>query len=77
MGHQVKALVDGVDRFVGIDHYKRCSEVVTKGRDGQVVKRGNIPTSKQALSDLLGEAAKQVMSGDCAPVLARTMVRRG
>jgi len=60
VGHQVKALVDGVDEFIGIDHHKRRSEVIIKGRDGQVVKRGNIPTSKEALSDLLGEAHGKV-----------------
>jgi transposase len=60
MVHRVKALVDGVDEFIGIDHHKRCCEVVIKGRDGRVVNRGNIPTSKEALEVLLGEANGQV-----------------
>jgi transposase len=60
MAHQVKALVDGVDEFIGIDHHKRRSEVIIKDRDGQVVKRGNIPTSKEALEGMLGEADGKV-----------------
>ena len=54
MAHRVKALADGVDEFIGIDHHKRRSEVIIKGPDGQVIKRGNIPTSKEALKGLLG-----------------------
>jgi len=56
MAHQVKALVDGVDQFIGIDHHKSRSQVMIKDRDGNVVKRGNIPTIKYALEAFLGKA---------------------
>jgi len=60
MAHQVKALVDGVDEFIGIDHHKRRSEVIIKDRNGRVVNRANIPTHKEALKGLLGEAEGKV-----------------
>jgi len=52
---QVRALVDGVDEFIGIDHHKRRSQVMIKDRRGRVVKRGNIPTDKESLRRFLGD----------------------
>jgi transposase len=55
MGIKVRALVEGVDQFIGIDHHKRRSQLLIKDREGRVVKRGNIVTSRKALSDFLGD----------------------
>jgi transposase len=54
MAPQVRALVDGFDEFVGIDHHKRRCQVMIKDREGQVVKRGSIPTNREVLAAFLG-----------------------
>lgn len=51
---KVKALVDGVDEFIGIDHHKRYSRVMIKDHEGRVVKRGNIQTNLEAFKSFLG-----------------------
>lgn len=51
---KVKALIDGVDEFVGIDHHKRRCEVMIKNRDGEIVKRGSVRTTRKAFEKFLG-----------------------
>lgn len=51
---EVKALVDGVDEFIGIDHHKVHSQVLVKDREGKVLKRGRIATRREALGKFLG-----------------------
>jgi len=60
VAHPVKALVEGVDEFVGIDHHKRRCEVIIKDRNGEVVKRVNIATSKAALEHVLADGEGKV-----------------
>jgi len=57
---KVKALVENVDEFIGIDHHKRNSQLMIKNREGEVVKRGNIPTSREALERFLGDGGGKV-----------------
>jgi transposase len=54
MAPQIRALVDGFDEFVGIDHHKRRCQVMIKDRQGRVVKRGSVPTQREALAAFLG-----------------------
>jgi len=51
---QVRALVDGVDEFIGIDHHKKFCQVMVKDREGHVIKSGRVVTQKAALSKFLG-----------------------
>lgn len=53
---KVKALVDGVDEFVGIDHHKKFCQVIVKDREGRVLKSGRVATKREALVEFLGEA---------------------
>jgi len=62
VGIKVRALVDGVDQFIGIDHHKRRSQVLIKDREGRVIKCGNIETSREALADFLGDGDGLVRS---------------
>ena len=55
MAVQVRALVDGYDEFIGIDHHKKRCQVMIKDREGRVVKRGSVPTNREALAAFLGE----------------------
>lgn len=55
MAQPVRALVDGVDEFIGIDHHKKRCQVMVKDRQGQVLRRGNIPTRRDALEAFLGQ----------------------
>ena len=55
MAQPVRALVDGVDEFIGIDHHKKRRQVMVKDRQGHVLRRGNIPTRREALEGFLGE----------------------
>ena len=50
-----KALVEGVDEFVGIDHHKQRCQVMIKDRQGQVLREGKMPTQRDALAEFLGE----------------------
>jgi len=43
---KIKALVDDYDRFIGIDHHKRTSYLTVKDREGNTLKRGNIPRAR-------------------------------
>ena len=54
MAQQMKTLVEGVDEFIGIDHHKRRSQLMTTNREGKVIQRGNIETSREALKSFLG-----------------------
>lgn len=57
METRIRALIDDYERFIGVDHHKRSSYVTIKDREGDTVKRGSIPTSREALSMFLdGEA---------------------
>lgn len=51
----VKALVDGVDEFIGIDHHKHRCQVMVKDRHGRVLREGKIPTQREALERFLGD----------------------
>jgi transposase len=62
MGIRIRALVEGVDQFIGIDHHKRRSHLLIKDREGRVVKRGDIATSRETLSDFLGDGEGLVRS---------------
>jgi transposase len=55
MAQPVRALVDGVDEFIGIDHHKKRCQVMVKDRQGHVLRRGNIPTQREALERFLGD----------------------
>lgn len=48
MEARIRALVNDYDRFVGIDHHKKTSYLTVK--DGTTLKRGSIPTSREALT---------------------------
>jgi transposase len=51
---EVKALVGGVDEFIGIDHHKVSSQVLVRDREGKVLKRGRIASRQAALWKFLG-----------------------
>jgi len=63
---KIKALVDDYDRFIGIDHHKRTSYLTVKDREGNTLKRGNIPTSKKALSLFLDDGENENGSASIA-----------
>lgn len=48
-----KALVEGYDRFIGIDGHKRTCHVTIKDPQGKTVKRGGIVTGKASVRDFL------------------------
>lgn len=52
---QVRALVEGYDEFIGIDHHKMRCQVMINDREGPVVKRGSVPTDRDALAAFIGE----------------------
>ena len=60
MRREVKALVDGVDEFIGIDHHKLSSQVLVRDREGNVLKRGQIASRQGALTKFLGPANGRV-----------------
>lgn len=66
MQAKIKALVDDYDRFIGIDHHKRTSYLTVKDREGNTLKRGNIPTSKNALSLFLDDGKNENGSASIA-----------
>lgn len=49
MQAKIRALIDDYDQFIGIDHHKRTSYLTVKDREGNILKKGTIPTSKNAL----------------------------
>jgi len=51
-----RALVDGVDEFIGIDHHKKNCQVIMKDVQGNVIKRGRVFTKREALENFLGES---------------------
>jgi transposase len=55
MAQRVRALVEGVDEFIGVDHHKKRCQVMVKDRQGQVLRRGNVATQRKALETFLGE----------------------
>ena len=55
MAQRVRALVQGVDEFIGIDHHKQRCQVVVKDREGQVLRRGKVPTDRESLGRFLGD----------------------
>lgn len=59
METKVKALVDGVDQFIGIDHHKKTSYITIKDRQGEIIKRGNIDTRPDALSAFLKDGTQE------------------
>jgi transposase len=69
MATQVRALVDGFDEFVGIDHHKRRCQVMIKDREGRVVKRGSVPTKREALAAFLdpGEGVRRLATFEAGP----------
>jgi hypothetical protein len=56
----VKALVEGVDEFIGIDRHKQRCQVMVKDRQGRVLREGKIPTQREALERFLGEPNRAV-----------------
>jgi transposase len=54
MRREVKALVDGVDEFIGIDHHKLRSQVLVRDREGKVLRRGRIASRQESLWKFLG-----------------------
>lgn len=56
MQAKVRALIDGVDEFIGIDHHKKFCQVIVKDREGNVLKRGRVRTNHDAFAKFLGEA---------------------
>jgi len=59
METRARALVDGVDQFIGIDHHKKTSYITIKDRQGEVIKRGNIDTRPDALSAFLKDGIQE------------------
>ncbi len=59
METRVRALVEGFDNFIGIDHHKKMSYITVRDREGNIVKRGAIPTKKDALSLFLGNNSQE------------------
>jgi transposase len=55
MAQRVRALVEGVDEFIGIDHHKKRCQVMVKDRQGRVLRRGSVATQRAALEQFLGE----------------------
>ncbi len=55
MAVQVRALVNGYDQFIGIDHHKMRCQVTIKDREGRIVKRGSVPTNRDALAAFFGD----------------------
>lgn len=53
MKTNVRALVDGYDHFIGIDHHKRTSYVTIKDREGEIVKKGGIVSTKASIADFI------------------------
>lgn len=53
MESKIKALVDGYDQFIGIDHHKEKSYITIKDRNGEVIKRENIRTGRENLKAAL------------------------
>ncbi len=60
MAWQVRAVVDGVDEFIGIDHHKRYSQILIRDGHGQVLKRGRVPSTRAALTQFLGPRGGRV-----------------
>lgn len=56
MKTKVRALVDGFDQFIGVDHHKKTSYITIKDRQGEIIKKGNIDTSWYELAQFLQEA---------------------
>lgn len=50
---KLRALVEDVDQFIGIDHHKRTSYVTIKDPQGEVIKRGGVVTSRASVIDFL------------------------
>lgn len=42
---KIKAPVDDVDFFLGIDHHKKTSYITIKDRESEIVKKGGVITS--------------------------------
>ena len=55
MATAIRALVDGIDEFVGIDHHKKHSHVTIKDREGRIVKRRKILSKRESFERFLGE----------------------
>lgn len=50
---KIKALVDDVDYFIGIDHHKKTSYITIKDREGEIVKKGGVVTSGASVADFI------------------------
>jgi transposase len=55
MKAKVRALVEDVDQFIGVDHHKRTSYLTIKDRHGEIIKKGNIKSCPEALHEFLND----------------------
>jgi transposase len=60
MAWQMRAAVAGVDEFIGIDRHKRCSQILIRDGEGQILKRGRVPSNRAALTEFLGPRTDRV-----------------
>lgn len=62
MKAKVRALVDDVDQFIGVDHHKKTSYVTIKDRNGEIIKKGNIKSSPEALHEFLDDDSAEELT---------------
>lgn len=49
----IRALVEDIDQFIGIDHHKKTSYITIKDPQGEIIKRGGVMTSRASMSDFI------------------------
>jgi len=70
---KVRALVEGVDEFIGVDHHKKTSYLTIRDPQGETIRQGGIVTSKPSVTDYIrtsseqenGEAPKRMAVMEC------------
>ncbi|MBN1289309.1 MAG: transposase [Actinobacteria bacterium] len=53
MESKIKATIDGYDQFIGIDHHKKQSCITVKDRQGEIIRKKSVDTSKENIKAFL------------------------
>jgi transposase len=56
---KVRALVEGVDEFIGIDAHKKNSYITIRNPQGETIRQGGVVTSRASISDYIRSASPQ------------------